>query len=142
MVDTCCRSRNKRRKCRRHSWYTLTWRALDTGGSWRPCSGYKGIVAGFAWRFTFVKQCLHCLDSQAGEKVPRPLRETVHGTSPGEVFHFNCLHIRDSGHLGKDGLDEVQIHLGHDGRFEQFLVVEIHGIVHGSVGCEASTEVM
>ena len=39
----------------------------------------------------FVKQSLHCLDSKAGEKVPRPLEETVHGTRPGEVVHFDYL---------------------------------------------------
>ena len=38
----------------------------------------------------FVKQCPHCVDSKA-EKVPRPLGETVHGTRPGEVVHFNYL---------------------------------------------------
>lgn len=31
----------------------------------------------------FVKQCLHCMDSKAGEKVPRPFRETVSWQSPG-----------------------------------------------------------
>ena len=39
----------------------------------------------------FVKQCLHCMDSKSGEKVPRPLGETVRGTRPGEVFHFDYL---------------------------------------------------
>ena len=28
----------------------------------------------------FVKQCLHCIDIKAGEKVLRPLGETVRGT--------------------------------------------------------------
>ena len=54
----------------------------------------------------FVKQCLHCMNSKAGEKVPRPLGETVHGTRPGEVVHFDCLHVGASGPLGGDGLDE------------------------------------
>ena len=30
----------------------------------------------------FVKQCLHCMDSKAGEKIPRPLGETMHRTRP------------------------------------------------------------
>ena len=33
----------------------------------------------------FVKQCLECMDSKAGEEVPRPLGETVHGTRPDKV---------------------------------------------------------
>ena len=54
----------------------------------------------------FVKQCLHCMDSKEGEKVPRPLGETVHGTRPGEVVRFDYLHVGASGPLGDDGLDE------------------------------------
>ena len=54
----------------------------------------------------FVKQYLHCMDSKAGEKIPRPLGETVHGTRLGEVLHFDFLYVGDSGPLGKDGLDE------------------------------------
>ena len=54
----------------------------------------------------FVKQYLHCMDSEAGEKTPRPLGETVHGTRPGEVLYFGYLYVEDSGPLGKDGLDE------------------------------------
>ena len=54
----------------------------------------------------FVKQCLHCMDSKAGEKIPRPLEETVHGTRSGEVLHFDFLYVGDSGLLGKDGLNE------------------------------------
>ena len=50
-----------------------------------------------------------CMDSKAGEKVPRPLAigETVHGsTKPGEVVHFDYLRVGASGPLGDDGLDE------------------------------------
>ena len=39
----------------------------------------------------FVKQCLHCVDSKAGEMVPRPFGETVHGTRVGEVLQFDCM---------------------------------------------------
>ena len=39
--DTCCGSRNMRRKCRRASWCALTGKTLDTGVSWRLCSCYK-----------------------------------------------------------------------------------------------------
>ena len=54
----------------------------------------------------FVKQCIHGMDRKAGEKVPRPLGEMVHGTKPGEVLQFDYLYVGDSGRLGKDGLDE------------------------------------
>ena len=38
----------------------------------------------------FVKQFIHRVDSKAGE-VPHPPGETVHGTRPGEVVHFDSL---------------------------------------------------
>ena len=60
-----------------------------------------------------VKQCLHCMGSKTGEKVPRPLGEAVHGRRPGEVLYFDYLY-GDSGPLGKDGLDEGRVYLGHD----------------------------
>ena len=53
----------------------------------------------------FVKQCLHCMDSKAGEKIPRPLGETVHETRSGKVLHFN-LYVGDSGPVGTDEVDE------------------------------------
>ncbi|CAN0072752.1 unnamed protein product, partial [Sphacelaria rigidula] len=40
----------------------------------------------------FVRQCLHCADSRAGDVIPRPLGETVHGTTPNEVVHFDLLY--------------------------------------------------
>ena len=46
------------------------------------------------------------MDSKTGEKVPRPLGETVHGTRPGEVVHIDYLYVGESGPLGQDGLDE------------------------------------
>ena len=42
------------------------------------------------------------MDSKAGEKIPRPLGETVHGTRPGEVLHLDYLYVGDSGPLGKE----------------------------------------
>ena len=80
--------------------------------SWRLCGDYKGIVLGFAMEVhatEFVKQCLHCMDSKAGEKIPRPLGETGHGRRPGEVLHFDHLYVGDSGPLGKGGLDEGDV---------------------------------
>ena len=52
----------------------------------------------------FVKQCLHRMDSKAGEKVPRPPEETMHGTRSGEVVHFDYLYVGTNGPLGDDGL--------------------------------------
>ena len=56
----------------------------------------------------FVKQCFHCMDSKAGEMIPRPFGETVHGRRAGEVLHFDYLHVGKSGPLGPEGLDEPE----------------------------------
>ena len=75
------------------------------------CSGSRDTTFGSFVRFMAGParqklQCLHCMDSKAGEKVPRPLGETVHGTRPGEVVHFDYLYVGASGLLGDDCLDE------------------------------------
>ena len=57
-----------------------------------------------------------CMDSKAGEKIPRSLGEAVQGTRPGEILHFDCLYVGDSRSLGRDGLD------GGDG-FKYILVM-------------------
>ena len=64
----------------------------------------------------FVRQCLHCADSRAGETVPRPLGETVHGTIPGEVVHFDYLYVGESGPLASQRLSE-------DGGYRYILVL-------------------
>ena len=51
-----------------------------------------------------VRQCLHCVDTCAGEIVPRPYDDTVHGTAPGEVVHFDFLYVSSSGPEGSEGL--------------------------------------
>ena len=40
-------------------------------------------------RYELGKQCLHCLNFKAREKIARPLGETVHGNRPRELMHFN-----------------------------------------------------
>ena len=45
----------------------------------------------------FVRQCLHCVDTRAGATVPRPFGDTVHGTAPGEMVHFDFLYVGSSG---------------------------------------------
>ena len=92
-------------------------------------AGHRGAVATLQWPSEyccwfrmeediteFVKKCLHCMDSKAGEKVTRPLGETMHSTRPGEVVHFDYLYVGASGPVGDDGLDE-------DGGYRQILVM-------------------
>ena len=43
-----------------------------------------------------VRQCLHCVDSRAGNVVPRPVGEILHGTEVGEILHFDYLKLGDS----------------------------------------------
>ena len=54
----------------------------------------------------FVRQCPHCVDVRAGEVVPRPHGDTVHGTAPGEVVHFDFLYVGSSGPEFSEGLPE------------------------------------
>lgn len=37
-----------------------------------------------------MRHYLHCVDSKAGEVVPRPFGELVHGAGPGDIPHFDC----------------------------------------------------
>lgn len=41
----------------------------------------------------FVGECLLCLLAKTGEKIPRPLSLTLHGTRPNEVLHFDYLYL-------------------------------------------------
>ena len=50
--------------------------------------------------------CLHCVDTRAGEIVPRPYSDTVHVTAPGEVVHFDFLYVGSRGPEGSEGLPE------------------------------------
>ena len=64
----------------------------------------------------FVRQCLHCADTRSGDVVPRPLGETVHGTAPNEVEHFDYLYVGESGPQASQGLSE-------DAGFRYILVI-------------------
>ena len=64
------------------------------------CSGME------AQMLEFVRQCLHCADTHSGDVVPRPLGETVHGTAPNEVVHFDYLHVGESCPQASQGLPE------------------------------------
>ena len=52
----------------------------------------------------FVRQCLHCVDTRAGDIVPRPYGDTVHGTAPGDGVHFDFLSVGSSGPEGSEGM--------------------------------------
>ncbi|CAM9745453.1 unnamed protein product, partial [Sphacelaria rigidula] len=54
----------------------------------------------------FVRQCLHCADSRVSDIVPRPLGETVHGTTPNEVVHFDFLYVGESSPLASQSLSD------------------------------------
>ncbi|CAM9720741.1 unnamed protein product, partial [Sphacelaria rigidula] len=54
----------------------------------------------------FVRQCLHYADSREGDVVPRPLGETVHGTTPNEIVHSESLDVDESGPLASQALSE------------------------------------
>ena len=53
------------------------------------------------------------MDRRAGEIVPRPYGDTVHGTAPGEVVHFDFLYVGSSGPEGNEGW--ISLHLGDHG---------------------------
>jgi Integrase zinc binding domain len=47
----------------------------------------------------FVQNCLHCVATIPGYKVPRPLGTQLHATRPNEFLHFDFLYIG----LSRDG---------------------------------------
>ena len=54
----------------------------------------------------FVRQCLNCADSRAGNAVTRPLADLVHGTDVGDVLHFDYLSLGESDAIDVGGLVE------------------------------------
>jgi Integrase core domain len=47
----------------------------------------------------FVQNCLHCVATIPGDKVPRQLGTQLHATNPNEILHFDFLYIG----LSRDG---------------------------------------
>jgi hypothetical protein len=47
----------------------------------------------------FVQNCLHCVATIPGEKVPRPLCTQLCATNPNEILHFDFLYFE----LSRDG---------------------------------------
>jgi hypothetical protein len=41
----------------------------------------------------FVQNCLHCVATIPGHKVPRPLGPQLLATKPNEILHFDFLYI-------------------------------------------------
>jgi hypothetical protein len=46
-----------------------------------------------------VQNCLHCVATIPGDKVPRPLGTQLYATKPNEILHFDFLYIG----LSRDG---------------------------------------
>jgi transposase InsO family protein len=46
-----------------------------------------------------LQNCLHCVATILGDKVPRPLGTQLHATKPNEILHFDFLYIG----LSRDG---------------------------------------
>jgi hypothetical protein len=41
----------------------------------------------------FVQNCLHCVATVLGDKVPSPLGTQLHATKPNQILHFDFLYI-------------------------------------------------
>ena len=75
-------------------------------------AGHRGVRLGAycAWDnmekdiAKFIRQCLHCTDSKAGNAVPRPLGDLVHGTKVDDVLHFDYLSLGESDAIDMGGL--------------------------------------
>lgn len=55
----------------------------------------------------FVRQCLHCVDSKAGELDPCPLGQPIHREGIGEVSRFYFHHVGGGWPLGNHGVGNV-----------------------------------
>jgi hypothetical protein len=47
----------------------------------------------------FVQNCLQCVATFLGDKVPRPLDTQLHETKPNEILHFDFMYIGFHQHL-------------------------------------------
>jgi Integrase zinc binding domain len=82
-VETHCRSAG-------HRAYEETLGAIKEYVAWTTMA--KDVKV-------FVKNCLHCVATIPGDKVPRPLCMQLHATKPNEILHFDFLYIG----LSRDG---------------------------------------
>ena len=51
-----------------------------------------------------VRQCLHCVDSKAGNAMPRPLGDLLHGKEVSDVLHFHFLSLEEIDTIDTGGL--------------------------------------
>ena len=57
------------------------------------------VTASFWWKEVmadvehFVKSCLHCLATETGESVPRPMGHAVHGDKPNTLLNFDYCYM-------------------------------------------------
>jgi Integrase zinc binding domain len=58
----------------------------------------------------FVQNCLHCVATIPGDKVPRPQGKKLYETKPNEILHFDFLYIG----LSRDGMYQYLLLLMDD----------------------------
>jgi Integrase zinc binding domain/Integrase core domain len=76
-VEAHCRSAG-------HRAYEATLGAIKEYVAWTTMT--KDVKA-------FVQNCLHCVATVHGDKVPLPLGMQLHATNPNEIMHLDFLHI-------------------------------------------------
>jgi Integrase core domain len=57
-----------------------------------------------------VQNCLHCVATILGDKVPLPLGTHLHATKPNDILHFDFLYIG----LSRDGKYQYLLPLKDD----------------------------
>ena len=67
-----------------HRGIDATWHSIMKEFVW---SGIRKDVE------IFVRKCLHCISSRAGDKIPRPLASTAHASRPNQMLHFDYLYM-------------------------------------------------
>jgi hypothetical protein len=58
----------------------------------------------------FVQNCMHCVATIPGDKVPRPLGTQLHATKPNKILCFEFLYIG----LSRDGKYQSLLLLKND----------------------------
>ncbi len=95
---------------------TLKLRVLIAGHT--GITGHRGwrttkatVQAHFWWKGlardveSFVKSCIHCLSTESGKVVPRPLGHAMHAEKPNELLHFDFCYLMP----GEDSVTYVLI---------------------------------
>jgi hypothetical protein len=82
-VEAHCRSAG-------HRAYEATLSAIKEYVAWTTMAKNVKVI---------VQNCLHCVATVPGDKVPRPLGSQLHTAKPNEILHFDFLYIG----LSRDG---------------------------------------